>query len=78
MSDPLKYNVIGRANFACPWCDKASDLLDEKGLDHTVEKLVLDDLSKIADASGMNTVPIIYQGDMLIGGYQELVAHLAE
>lgn len=57
----------------CPFCEKAKELLADKNIPFNV--VVLDTpeiISEIKAKSKMNTVPIIYDGDTLIGGYNEL------
>ena len=70
------YTVIKKARFDCPWCDKAIALLEEKGLEHRVRALGNSKLREEADKAGMNTIPIIYDGDVLVGGYDALAKHL--
>jgi len=71
-----KYTVITRAGFPCPWCDKAAELLDEKGLRYNLRPLKKSDLREAADHAEMSTVPIIYHGVRLVGGYAELKEYL--
>lgn len=79
MSDPMTtYTIISRENYKCPWCDKAAEVLDEKGLPYSLRKLPSDDLKVVAAESGMNTIPIIFKGLELIGGYDDLIQHLAD
>lgn len=59
---------------ACPNCDRAKALLKSKGIDFEYLKLGVDYtrdelLSKVPDA---RQVPIIFDGDVLIGGYVSL------
>ena len=65
---------------ACPYCQKAIELLDSKALVYNLdpmdEKLEL--LSEIKETLNYNTVPMIWEIDYLgaksfIGGYSELV-----
>lgn len=72
---------------ACPWCDRAKDLLKSKGLPFETVNLDVGQpkseseqyvsreelLSKIPTA---RTMPQILQNNRVIGGYQELVAVL--
>jgi glutaredoxin len=60
----------------CPWCDKATTLLQGLGLN--VEKTVLDTPQKKAafKSAGFDTVPQIYINDIRIGGHDDLVAML--
>ena len=77
MSDPIKFTIISQAGFKCPWCEKAVDLLDSKGLGYNLRPLTRSQLLDEADRAKMNTVPIIYHGSKLIGGYTELDAYLS-
>ena len=59
----------------CPFCERAKALLKQRGIAF-VEKLVPMDDDAQWDAlykrSGMRTMPQIFAGDRLIGGYSEL------
>lgn len=59
----------------CPYCKNAKELLKRRGIAFT-ETMVPDDDEAQWDAlfkrSGMKTMPQIFHGDKLIGGYQEL------
>lgn len=68
----MEYTIYTRAGFACPYCQKAAALLDEYGISYSMRPLATDELLKVAKAAGMTTVPIVYHGDTLIGGYTEL------
>lgn len=70
------YTVISQAGKKCPWCDKAMALLDEKGEAYHIRSLPRTKLLEEADRAKMNTVPIIYHGIRLIGGYDDLVEYL--
>ena len=76
MSDPIKYTVISQAGQACPWCRRAEELL--RGADAPFDSVSLerDDLLEQAKIAGMTTVPIIYHGDRLVGGHDELVKYV--
>jgi glutaredoxin 3 len=60
----------------CPYCKQAKGLLTRRGIAFE-EILVPDDDNAQWDAlykrSGMRTMPQIFDGDRLVGGYQELV-----
>jgi len=61
----------------CPYCDAAKSLLKDKGVPYQEIKLQAEDATLWADLvkrSGMRTVPQIFQGDQLIGGYDQLAA----
>jgi thioredoxin reductase (NADPH) len=72
------YLVIGRQN--CPYCDKAKDLLDSKGLEYvyvdmTSGDCIVDSVWKhfLVDDLKVKTVPQIFN---LTGGYDELSKEL--
>lgn len=58
----------------CPYCDRAKSLLKEKGVNF--EEINLDgkpdELNSLREKTGMRTVPQIFIGEELIGGYSEL------
>ena len=60
----------------CPFCDRAKELLDRKGMTYQVIDLTSDpdELNKLKERTGMRTIPQIFIGDELIGGFQELSA----
>ena len=60
---------------SCPYCIRAKDLLQRKGISFEEVKLSWEDESawKTLEArTGMKTVPQIFIGDRCIGGYTEL------
>lgn len=75
------YYVYGKPG--CGWCTKAKALLKEKG-----KAFNYIDISKVPSAKeyilseGHETVPQVYavtpEVDQHIGGYEQLVAHLAD
>lgn len=71
-----EYVIIGRDD--CPWCDKATDLLDEKDLDYNYLAIEYDKwLVTLMKKAGYTTVPLIFGPDnKVIGGYTELEALL--
>lgn len=60
----------------CPFCDRAKDLFKRKGI--TYDEISLDGkpeaFTELKMKTGMMTVPQIFIGDQLVGGYQELSA----
>ena len=60
----------------CPYCVRAKDLLKRKGL--AFEEIDLDgredELKALRDRTGMRTVPQIFIGGQLVGGFSELAA----
>ena len=60
----------------CPYCVRAMQLLDRKGVKY--EEIYLDDkpeeYATLKNKTGMMTVPQIFINDKLVGGYTELAA----
>ncbi len=59
----------------CPYCDRAKQLLKQRGVDFEEILVSQDDdaeWERLARLSGMQTMPQIFKGDRLIGGYSEL------
>ncbi len=79
MPDPLIwYSIYTQAGRKCPWCDKAAALLEEKELKFHMRPLVRSELIEHAERAKMSTVPIIYHGVRLVGGYNDLVKYLEQ
>lgn len=72
------YVIIGRDD--CPWCDKAVDLFDEKGLEYYHVLLEYNKwVGTLMYQAGYHTVPLIFGPDnRVIGGYTELEALLKD
>jgi glutaredoxin 3 len=61
----------------CPYCERAKSLLRQKGLPFEEVRVADDDdaaWDELEKRSGMKTMPQIWAGDELIGGYTELAA----
>ncbi|MBE8163495.1 MAG: glutaredoxin 3 [Bdellovibrionaceae bacterium] len=58
----------------CPFCIRAKKLLKSKNLDFKEVNLSsnAEELTKLKQRTGMQTVPQIFIHDKLIGGFQEL------
>lgn len=58
----------------CPYCVAAKTLLQQRGIAYDEIKLSTDseEFAALAKRSGMRTVPQIYHGDRLIGGFDAL------
>ncbi|WP_331232664.1 thioredoxin-disulfide reductase [Natronorarus salvus] len=59
----------------CPYCERAKELLDAKGVEYELLDVTGDEEAKEAmaeRADGRKTVPEIFVDDELIGGYDEL------
>lgn len=60
----------------CPYCDRAINFLNNKGLKFEIVDLTdnLDELDRLKNETGWRTVPMIFINDKLIGGYTDLMA----
>jgi len=60
----------------CPYCIRAKQLLDSKGVEYNEVNLDKNPEKKLETMQMLNwrTVPIILIGDELIGGYDQLVS----
>ena len=60
----------------CPYCDRAKALFKSKGINY--EEVMLDDkddeFAKLKQKTGLMTVPQIFIGEQLVGGYTDLAA----
>ena len=61
----------------CPYCVRAKQLLQTKGLSYEEIRVDLDDIErdKMIALSGRRTVPQIFIDDQHIGGCDDLYAH---
>jgi len=59
----------------CPFCVRAKEFLNSKGIDF--EEVVLDgkddELAKLREETGQRTVPQIFIGQEMIGGFTEMM-----
>ena len=61
----------------CPYCQAAFKLFRENDIPYTpieVTQLPLEKWNEVKNKSGMTTVPQIFMGDILIGGFSELAS----
>lgn len=60
----------------CPYCVNAKRLLTEKNIDFEEIDLTSnpDELDRLRNETGWRTVPMIFIGDKLVGGYTDLRA----
>lgn len=73
----MTYTIITRSVPPCAYCDKAKALLDSKGIAYTEYDLSANDGSiELFKILGYKTIPIITQGDQVIGGYDDIVRYL--
>ena len=59
----------------CPFCERAKRLLTQRGISFQETKVPEDDdeqWDELFKRSGMRTMPQIFAGDRLIGGFTEL------
>jgi glutaredoxin 3 len=59
----------------CPFCVRAKDLLKRRGIDFKEVMVPMDDEAQweeLEKKSGMKTMPQIFHGDRLIGGFSDL------
>lgn len=72
--------VIIYSKKVCPYCVRAKNLLNQKGV--RFEEILMDDkldeLDALKKKSGHMTVPIIYINDQMIGGYDDMAKLDAE
>jgi len=70
------FMIHTQAGRSCPWCEKAAEALDNAGLPYMIRPLARPQLLEVAERAKMSTVPIIYHGVTLVGGYEELIKYL--
>lgn len=70
-------NVVIYSTATCPYCIRAEQLLNSKGV-QTIEKRRIDLdpalREEMMQRTGRRTVPQIYIGETHVGGYDDLVA----
>jgi glutaredoxin len=68
----LNYTIIGRTK--CTFCDKAKELLEQKGIEYKYYGIDTEPLMKtLILAAGHKTVPIVFDAEgKEIGGYTQL------
>jgi glutaredoxin 3 len=68
------------SKYQCPFCDQAKALLTQKGIEFEERKIgdgyTKEDLLEAVPTA--RTVPQIFLGEQLIGGFTELKKHLQE
>ncbi len=72
MSEEPRVEVYTKEN--CPYCDKAKDLLDEKGVEYETYNVTGDEElfeEMVERADGRKTAPEVFIDDELIGGWDE-------
>ena len=61
----------------CPYCERAKQLLKTRGVAYEEVRVAEDDdamWDKLFERSGLKTMPLIFAGESLIGGYTDLAA----
>ena len=72
-----RYTIITRSVPHCAYCDKAKALLDSKGIAYTEYDLSANEGSiELFKILGYKTIPIITDGDRVIGGWVDLAKYL--
>lgn len=76
MSKTIMAKVLLYKKNPCPYCDRAVNFLEGRGIAYDVIDLTnnLDELDRIKNETGWRTVPIIMINNKLIGGYTDLKA----
>ena len=64
----------------CPWCHRAKTVLEQRGIEYREIDVTRDPAlqKEMIERTGRQSVPQIFFGDEHIGGFDELVSHLAE
>lgn len=68
-------NVIVYSSNRCPFCDRAKDLLNSKGVAYSEIRVDLDSEefnNMLAKSNGRRTVPQIFINDYHVGGFDDL------
>ena len=67
-------NIIIYTKDFCPYCDRAKELLKNKGLSWDEIRVDIDtnQLQEMIDKSGRRTVPQIFINKLSIGGFDDL------
>ena len=73
-------NILIYSKEVCPYCVKAKNLLQRKGLTYTEVKVTSDEIKQemIKKSNGRMTVPQIFIDDYHVGGCDDLYALEAE
>ncbi|WP_439026613.1 FAD-dependent oxidoreductase [Haloarchaeobius sp. DT45] len=75
MTDSPHVEIYTKEN--CPYCDKAKDLFDEKGVEYVTYNVTGDDdlfAEMVERADGRKTAPEVFIDDELIGGWDDTSA----
>ncbi|KYG62854.1 glutaredoxin [Bdellovibrio bacteriovorus] len=76
MSKRIMAKVVIYKKDPCPYCDRAINFLNGKGIDYDVVDLTgkQEEIDRIKNETGWRTVPIILIDGKLVGGYTDLKA----
>jgi thioredoxin reductase (NADPH) len=72
MTDTPHVEIYTKEN--CPYCDKAKDLFDEKGVDYVEYNVTGDDAlfdEMVERSEGRKTAPEVFIDDQLVGGWDD-------
>jgi len=61
----------------CPYCERAKALLKQRGIPYSEIRVPMDDDSQwesLEKRSGLKTMPQIFHGERLVGGFNDLSA----
>ena len=61
----------------CPYCERAKKLMTERAVPYEEKRVPMDDDAQwdaLEKKSGLKTMPQIFYGDRLIGGFNDLAA----
>ena len=73
----MTYTIITRSVPPCAYCERAKALLDSQGIAYTEYDLSANEGSiELYKILGYKTIPVITQGDRVIGGYDDIVKYL--
>ena len=71
----IEFTII-KGTYYCPWCEAAMADIKASGAEASYRVLNRDRLIEESAKVRMCTVPIIYHGVRLVGGYRELKNYL--
>lgn len=76
----LMTNITIYTSPSCGYCVQAKNLMDREGIPYTEVDVLMhpDQRDAIVEQTGHMTLPIIMNGDTLIGGYDDLARLHAE
>jgi len=72
----ISFTLYKQVDVECKWCDKSVTLIHSYGLECDVRPLTREKLLVWAEKAHMKTVPIIYHGMRLVGGFDQLESNI--